>query len=114
MAGLADIDLPPIEGVKIEYEYLYLGEQILNDIVSDLYRVTKKEALPYGRADFARQTIKEKTLWFDKKGRFLRIQTHTVREARYGSADKLHREDRDYVVTEYEYDIPIKIEVPIK
>jgi hypothetical protein len=114
MADSFNLDLPPIEGIKIEYEYLYLGEQILNGIVSDQFRITKKEALPKGRADFVLQTLTEKTLWFDKKGRFLKIQTDTVREARYGAADKLHREDQDYEVTEYEYDIPIKIGAPIK
>ena len=97
------LEVKPFKGLVLTNEYLYLGEQTLNGIVSDLYQVTAKLTNSLGRGDYFRQSVKK--IWFDKKGRLLKKQV----EATYTMFNT-----SEQAITEYEYDVPIKIEAPIK
>ncbi|MEQ1924201.1 MAG: hypothetical protein ABL952_17005, partial [Pyrinomonadaceae bacterium] len=88
---------------SVKYEYLYLGKKELNGMMADLYQVTTTRSLRSASGDIINPSVKK--YWFDKNGRLLRTQIDTTDNV----TRALHQE-----IKEYEYDVVIKIEAPIK
>lgn len=93
----------PSKGPEITVKYEYLGEKELNGIRIDVYQITTTRRFRRTQGDLLNPTVK--TLWFDKNGRLLRSQTDTTNN---------FSKRLDRTLYEYEYDLVIKIEPPIR
>lgn len=113
---------PDSPKAKIEYEYLYLGVENLNGVNADVYQVTGKRS--YRFTSWTSVDLRVRKLWFDAKGRLLKKEFNSVEgKDQLDPTVKLPKGFEDIIqqpihseriITEYEYDIPIKLEAPIK
>ena len=105
-----------------KYDYLYLGEENVNGISADVYQASTREVYRLQSFDIVDLSVGK--FWFDKKKRLLKKQFNSTNGTQqFHSTTKLPKEFEDIArgsivseqeIIEYEYDIPIKIEAPIK
>jgi hypothetical protein len=102
-----------------KYEYLFLGEENLNGTTSDVYQASTTEIWRLRGFDTVNLSVGK--FWFDKKNRLLRKQfSHIDGKTQFDPTRNIPKEfDQgplysEQEITEYEYDIPIKIEAPTK
>ncbi len=106
----SEIEMATQKEASVTNEYLYLGEQSLNGAQYDVYRIITKVKMPYSHISVETETVKD--ISFDKKGRLLKVDTHKTEKTQYGPKDKF--ENSEHELIEYEYDVLIKIEAPVK